>query len=402
MGFELVSLLSLADPFGLVLPVYWDSPNEIGFWSSNGLVTNMKQSLAFVTNSTRAPAFLCQRVSYNSTTWSINFSMRVSSGRFHLLYAEDFCKVNAINASFAGWAGIDVILERVSETTVNISVVSEGLNESLCAVNSKREAVVVVIEQTKEGIAVSTADGECGRIAASVSSGFFALIGETVNGEIAKQELFGFKATQANYTQESASYDHFHNRKLFKSMVRRVSSRKSRYVAAQQVKPADVLTAKGKAGITKENTRIIFQILSEITERAKLALDLQTLKNLVEVSGTVHFLRAEKTISHRKEQTVEIYRGLIELETFLNTSLGEMRGVASAEASTADERLDQTLEQLLELEAQAQALDNFSRKERERRVTWNIVLAVMCVFEFLYYVVFFCIRRYQTRNFKID
>jgi hypothetical protein len=56
-SFEMISLITFADPFRIIPPVYWDNPHEIGYWSTNNLITNMKQSLAFVENSTAAQHF---------------------------------------------------------------------------------------------------------------------------------------------------------------------------------------------------------------------------------------------------------------------------------------------------------------------------------------------------------
>jgi hypothetical protein len=404
MTFEMISLITLADPFRLTAPVYWDNPHEIGYWSASNLITNMKQSLAFVENATTSPAFLCHRVSYNASTWKINASAQIKSGRLHFLFTEDFCKITAINGSYAGWRGIDFVFERIDESNISISFsTSSGIHQNLCSVGSKDGKIGIALTQTAGGIAVSHDGGvECGMTSEKVNSGFFAFVGEIAGADIAKQELFAFAPSPSAYTQESVSYDNYHSRKLFKVLVGRASPKKLRYVVAGSVTPDDVLTGINDGEMTRNNTEIIFEILSEITERAKLALDLQNLKTLLEVSGTIHFLRAEKSIVHRKEETQKIYQSLIELEVFLNESLGTMKNVVAAEASTTDERLVEALEKLLQLETEAQVLTTYSEEANQRWLAWNVLLIAICIVEFLDYVVFFFIRRYQTRNFKID
>jgi hypothetical protein len=399
MTFEMISLVTLADPFHLTPPIYWDSPHEIGYWSSSHLITNLKHSLALVANSTASPAFLCHRISYNATAWQINTSVRIKSGRLHLLFAPDFCKITAINGSYASWGGVDFVFERISATAINISIsTSTRIRENLCSVDSKSDKINLTIAQAAGGIAISTGYGECGRTSETVNSGFFAFVGETANDDIARQDLLSFAPSRSDYGQESVSYDNHINRKLFKMLVGRSSQKKRRGRIARNVTPGDVLNATDSG----EMTKVIFEILSEITERARLALDLQNLRTLLELSGTIHFLRAEKTIVNRKERTREIYDSLIELEVFLNESLAGMRSEVSAEAASADERLVTALEQLMKLETEAQVLIAYSAGERERWLTWNVVLIAICVFEFVDYVVFFLVRRHQTRNFKID
>jgi hypothetical protein len=113
-------------------------------------------------------------------------------------------------------------------------------------------------------------------------------------------------------------------------------------------------------------------------------------------------LRAEKTIIHRKERIQELYQSSVELEVFLNESLDALQNIVSAEASNIDERLVKALEQLLQLETEAQVLSTYSKEERQQWLTWNVILIGICIFEFVDYVVFFLVRRHQTRNFKID
>jgi hypothetical protein len=319
------------------------------------------------------------------------------------VFAEDFCKILAINGSYAHWGGIDFVFERINETKVNISFsTSSGIPQSLCAVDSKNEKLAITIAQTADGIAIATGNGECGKTSETVNRGFFAFVGETNGDDIGKQELLSFVPTASDYTQESVSYDNHYNRKLFKGLVGRKSPKKRRYVVAGNVTPGDVLTAKDDGEMTKENTKVIFEILSEITERAKLALDLEILKSLLELIGSLHVLRAEKTLTDRIGQTRETHRSLTELKLFMNDSLSAMSNVVSAEASTTDERLVKTLEQLLQLETEAQVLTAYSKEEHQRWFSWNVVLGAICIFEFVDYVVFFFIRRHQTRDFKID
>jgi hypothetical protein len=175
-----------------------------------------------------------------------------------------------------------------------------------------------------------------------------------------------------------------------------------RLKAASRITSGEVLTAKNASEPSIETTKLIFTILSEITERAKLVLDLQNLKRLVEVSGTLHFLRAENTIGDRKEQTQEISKRLIELEQFLDKSLDDMMTEVSSEVTAADHRLVETLEVLANLEALSERYASLAEHENRTRMTWNVMLAIVCVVEFLYYAVFFCVKRHQTRNFKID
>jgi hypothetical protein len=155
--------------------------------------------------------------------------------------------------------------------------------------------------------------------------------------------------------------------------------------------------------MSRENTRLIFQILSEMTERAKLGLDFETLNALIELAGMTQFAKMGKALGTRKSMIVAVADGIEELLEDLDRKLTGIKGTVEEEMnSTGEANFAELVVHLMQIPASGEKLAFFSQNTEHVRRPVDLVLICVCFVEFIAYVVFIYVRRRQTRGFKLD
>jgi hypothetical protein len=233
--------------------------------------------------------------------------------------------------------------------------------------------------------------------------GYFAFVGESVNTSLTEQQVVNFTVkVQSGIPTGSMEFDDRLNRKLFKSIAGGAFKKKKRYVFASQLSSAEKLEAADSESMSMANTRLIFQVLSEITERAMLGLDFRNLNALIELAGVAKFLKVRGALATRKSMVVAVSDGIDELLRMLNANLGRMQGTAASEMNATDAQFIRVVKILMDVVEAGQQLAVFAKGDHHRRRPFDVALIVICILEFVSYVVFVLVRRHQLRNFKID
>jgi hypothetical protein len=112
--------------------------------------------------------------------------------------------------------------------------------------------------------------------------------------------------------------------------------KKTRYVHASRLSPADTLDASDSDAMLKGNAKLIFQVLSEITERAKLGLDFQNLNALIELAGMVKHLKVRGALPTRKSTLVAVLEAINEPLRMHNANIGRTQSTVASEMNAAD------------------------------------------------------------------
>jgi hypothetical protein len=342
--------------------------------------------------------------------------VKQKAGRFHFFFTDRFCETSVVNDELNNWDGVHVIFERVSDDAVTMTTVQSNFSEfgrtsaATCSIpitNGTFRFGLVQNDGTNNRLSARYYDPDmtvhvCALRGEIMRGGYFGFIGEGVSDDIVEQELFEFTVSgiPEKVATESIISDNIRSRKLFKSMTGNFVSKRS-YHFAGGITPREKLDADGP--MSKANTRLIFAILSEITDRAKLGLDFQNLNILIELAGVAQFPRISGALENRKSMVIAVARDIDDLLDDLSRELAWLKTRVWTEMnSTGDANFAELVTHLMQIAASGEKLAFFSQSEEHVRRPVDLAMVGVCLIEFIAYVTFIFIRRRQTRGFKVD
>jgi hypothetical protein len=371
----------------------------------------MKHSLALMEVSSSDAAFVCHRIAYNQSQWNLTVLLKVISGSLHFLFAEDFCPAALANTSVATWDGIRVLLQRQSPNEIAVFALSSGngvehVTDPICSMRTQslNDFVHVNLVQNESVISISAENSTCAGAFNPIRNGYLTFIGFAAESGEGRQELGEFRIEPAHISQSIVKSENSQNRKLFKGTFGKKYQEKPSSMLASQIHVGDTLNASDSSTMSRANTELIFRLLSEVTERAKLGLDFQTLRAMIDVAATIHFLKAEKKILRRKDTLNEVGQGIDQLMEFLENHLNVITDSIWIQTNATVDGIGGILSNLSMSFERAEILAQRSEKSKQRlkHRGFEFVIAVICGIEFVCFCIFIAVRRHQTRNFKRD
>ena len=151
---------------------------------------------------------------------------------------------------------------------------------------------------------------------------------------------------------------------------------------------------------------MIFHILSEITERAKLGLNDTEFENLLEISAIIKLIRAEKKITKRRAVLDEISNHIEDIKLSLFKNLTNLTKTVSVEMHEIEENGFEILKKFMpKLWEGNSVVNEIIKNKKEAKKEWsvNLILLIISSIETVVFVIFFFIKRHKTKDFrKID
>ncbi|OHT04341.1 hypothetical protein TRFO_28168 [Tritrichomonas foetus] len=410
--------------YDLNSPYSWNTPTQICHWGTKG-VTNLKSSLKLIQDKSNNFSFLCNLIPYNLTEYDIDVEFSLNSGYFHFAYMTDFCPVKNYRPESVLFDGLHLYAHKTQRNKVRIVAKismpfpgSHIINNTICEVdpyndNPDNDKIMIRVSQKADGFAFYFIKNnqwqKCGRNFKGLigTTGYFSVFGtpetQTKGGQyLGDQRVFSIKASPVNIQNDDVDLFTKNNRKLLRSMIGRNYQKKKNYEYADKVKNSEQLKAKGDK-IDTGVTKLMFQILSEITERAKLGINDTELANLLEISVLIKLINAEKKLSSRRLALKNIENDVLLFKETIEDNLTNLTGIVAERMKEIEENGFQTLKQIMPKIWEGGKLVDFTLKGKKNMKTMHPVtfwLAVIATIEAVLFVVFFLVRRKQTKDFK--
>jgi hypothetical protein len=305
------------------------------------------------------------------------------------------------------------MIQRINAHEVALSVLTSFDRQytPMCNIASDpRSAIDLKIDPLRQGFIISYSTEKsgffsmCGTVppVTDMDRVFFTFIGQAAANHLGEQELLNFTVSPVTQKKKAAATHSRSNRKLFKSIAGFNYRKKQALAISEQIASLETLLENSSMEMTPENTKLIFQVLSEITERAKSALNPQELKEMIESMASLKILQAEEKISKRKAAFQKVSSEIEELNEIVEDCLSHVNQTVIDEMEFAANASAKALEKLMKGMLLGKDVAHFATVGGKGSIRGSIVLGVICGIEFVSYVIFICVRSKQTKNFKMD
>lgn len=439
--FFLHSFIKSANSFDLIDPFHWTAPYQIKNWAFYG-ITNLRKSLKFDQDSTRNLSVSCSLLPFNDLNFDIIFQFSLKSGTFYFIFSNENCPVNyfynmddysltdgfmlkfyktdsnktAINITFYKYSNVNIPKPiKIGEFDENKEVDEKN--------DIKKDAISLRIQKSLDQLSFSVFDiqQKKWRLVKNfnekvIDLGFFSFFGSPSSTEIGDQNLFSFNIKDPTESDQNSqteiSKDHQmklnKNLKIFKSKLGIYFTKKKPLLYSSQINISENLTENQNQSnkIDVEATKMIFQILSEITERAKLGLNDTEFENLLEISAIIKLIRAEKKITKRRAVLDEISNHIDDIKLSLVKNLTNLTDTVSNEMHEIEENGFEILKKFMPKLWEGNSVVNEvikNKKEAKKEWSVNLILLIISSIETVLFVIFFIIKRHKTKDFrKID
>lgn len=394
-------------------PIAFTEPNEIGYWSSRGMVTSRKTSLKMVEDTANPFPFLCHRVPYNASTWEIEMYVFIKSGKMHFLFTDDFCQTRLSNVSITNWDGFHLILER-EDRRIKVRMISSWeaivdiVDTVLCRVVVEEDKPFRLhLQQSGRQVIVSHFDAfgspqTCGTSPVRIENGFFTFMGEGDDSGSGDQDIQSFEVKPVSeVSKEFAEEQSNKRRRSLRATFDYLFKKRAAMMFSSRIDPKEVLEELDLSDMSPYNTALIFHVLSEIADRAKLVMNMEDLHEAIQMKVGVRLMDAEEKIAKRKRAIDALSDEVANFSDQIGGEINEIQDFVFDQLKEMVAQSQRHLDDLLASQNTTKKLSRFS-KSATTQANHASVLLVVSLVEAVAFIAFFLVRRKQLRNFKID
>lgn len=423
--------------FDLSSPFHWNSPYQIKNWAFYG-ITNLKDSLKFDQDKSRNLSVSCSLLPINSSNFDITFQFSLKSGTFYFIYSNEDCPssyfYNMDDYSFSDGFILKFYKAQKNKTAINISFHNnENINlpapvkigefdendENDEKNNIRKDAISLRITKNTNQLSFNVFNCKQNQKGWKlvktfeekiINFGFFSFFGIPSSSDIGDQNLFSFEMKEPTI-DDSQSNDHQLNKnlKIFKSKLGIYYSKKKQLFYSSKIDIKENLTENQKQKqnqMNEEATKMMFHILSEITERAKLGLNETEFETLLELSAVIKLVKSKEKITKRRAVLDEISKHIDDIKSSLIKNLTSLTKTVSDEMKEIEETGFDELKKIMPKVWEGNSVVNEvikRKKETKKKLSVNLILLMISVIETVLFVIFFIYKRHKTKDFrKID
>lgn len=392
--------------YSLVPPFTYTNLSEINTWSIVGSASNLKRYLRLTDAVVDDVGRICQRIPTVFEEWTVELEISAHGGNtgdsIVFFFTENFCP---------NWSkpirGIHVVINRTMTDTLNKSKVFLFVRDRKVAEGSiafAQSKEPTRIRFTKKGSSFDIEDVLSAKDLELPMYGYFGVMARTTM-RVDNHDLYGIRTVpllKANRVLDK-DYDRINRKQLSDNVASRRDGkmrRRSKMLFTDKYMRAAKLH-KQTLSDEKQELKEAFALIKESDVRAGSSVTIRQLTKFIDSKLKVTVDKALHKVNLAAERFDETKLSLDEVWSDLKTKLADL----SIEAEMTMKKMGQ--EALAAAKGikiaegdSAKAVKMADEAEPKSMALANKLMALICVTEFIAYVIFFFHKRKQTHGFK--
>lgn len=411
--------------YDLVPPHVATAANEYGNWTLSGTAVNLKHSIRLTSDLPRQRGSACLLLPTAFRDWSAEIALAAYGGRYGgdcyvISFTDAFCPDETygfggvalvINTSMADGRGESPVFVIDDDTGAEVL---RGRGDGRVSLRSDRQRAVT-LRLTRNGpqltLEQSLDDGSFVRVMEKESAhiperGYFSVVAMTGKKSTDVHDLVSFKlrALSADVGVpggESTRIINANKELMDKSkVIRREMKEKRRSLMPKVAKMLEAMKSGNKEQVDFKEA---LEIVDELTERSFSSITIEELSQYISTYVREVALVSKGKISKSAQKIEDINEDITQLWAELKKELVNLKD----EVAKQKDMLEKTLIESVSVNRLTNKNINLYsvKKDLKEQVSTNdsmlaIALMAICCVEFVAYVIFFCVKRRKTNNFK--